>query len=86
MLAVEGKWALVSGASSGIGAEFARRLAARGANLILVARRAERLDALAAEIQLDYNVATLVVPVDLSSPSAGREMHQLIVRKITGVS
>ena len=47
----------------------------------MVARRAERLDALAAEIQLDYNVATLVVPVDLSSPSAGREMHELLAEK-----
>ncbi len=69
-----GKYALVSGASSGIGAEFAKALAARGANLILVARRGDRLDALAAEIQTAHNVATMVITADLANKDAGRNM------------
>jgi uncharacterized protein len=55
--------ALITGASSGIGEEFARQLAERGYELILVARRADRLDALAGELL----VKTHVVPCDLAT-------------------
>src|SRR5260370_19589285 len=60
-----GPWALVTGASSGIGEAFARRLAEIGMNLVLVARREDRLRKLAEDLQSQQNVSTRVVPVDL---------------------
>lgn len=60
-----GPWALVTGASSGIGREFARQLAARGLNVVLAARREARLRALAAELEEGCRVACRVVPLDL---------------------
>lgn len=61
---------LVTGASSGIGAEFARQLARRGSDVVLVARRRDRLEALAAEIVAEHGVRATVVPLDLGEPSA----------------
>jgi short-subunit dehydrogenase len=66
----EGKWALVTGASAGLGTEFARQLAARGYDLALAARRRDRLEALAAEVERDFKVKTVVVESDLSRPGA----------------
>ncbi len=61
-----GPWALITGASSGIGAEFAKRLAASGLNVVLVARREDRLRRIATELESEYSVETRVVAVDLS--------------------
>ena len=62
---VYGPWALVTGASSGIGEEFARQVAANGINVVLVARREDRLKEVAAELQARYHVQARVVAVDL---------------------
>jgi uncharacterized protein len=67
-----GRTALVTGASSGLGAEFARRLAARGANLILVARRKERLTQLERELTAQHGVSVTSIPLDLTADRAGQ--------------
>ncbi len=61
-----GPWAVVTGASSGIGEAFARRLAEIGMNVALAARREDRLRKLAEDLQSRHSVSTRVVPVDLS--------------------
>lgn len=66
--------ALITGASSGIGAAFARSLASQGYDLVLVARREERLRSLADEVQREFNVSAQVFPADLSKPA---EVHRL---------
>ncbi len=60
---------LITGASSGIGATYARRLAARGHNLVLVARATERLNTLAAELRNAYGVEIEVITADLTNES-----------------
>ncbi len=67
---------VITGASSGIGAELARGLARRGFPLLLVARRRERLDELADEVGEDYSVGVEVLPLDLSAPRKRGELAE----------
>ncbi|MFD3264691.1 SDR family NAD(P)-dependent oxidoreductase [Phenylobacterium ferrooxidans] len=64
------KLALITGASAGIGAAFARIYASHGYDVALTARRAERLDRLAEDIGLRHGVETLTVAADLADPAA----------------
>jgi hypothetical protein len=69
-----GEWALVTGASAGLGAAFARALAGEGMSCVLTARRSERLEALAAELEQSYRVATRIVAQDLSHPAGAQRL------------
>lgn len=64
-----GPWALVAGASEGIGAAFAHELAARGLHLVLLARRLAPLEALAAELRAAHGVEVRVAAIDLGAPT-----------------
>src|SRR5262245_7674555 len=65
-----GKWALITGASAGIGLALAAQLAAGGTNLILTARRRERLETLAERLSQQHGVRIEVFPADLTLPAA----------------
>ena len=69
---LSGKRALITGASSGIGASLAERFAREGANLIITARRKERLDALAAEVAQRHGVDVQVIALDLGEVDAAQ--------------
>jgi len=73
-----GSWALVTGASAGIGTEFARQVAQEGVNVILVARRKDRLEALGTELNAKYGVQTHAVACDLSSRNGAYDLHKAV--------
>lgn len=82
---LSGKTALVTGASSGLGVDFARQLAEKGADLVIVARRGDALEALKAEIEAAHKVAVRVEAMDLSAPGAAQALHGKLSAEGVGI-
>jgi uncharacterized protein len=80
-----GSWAVVAGASQGLGAAYARQLAARGLNLVLVARQADLLEGLAAEVAQRFAVQVKTMVLDLSLPEAAGQIDGEIANLDTGL-
>src|SRR5260370_42460566 len=74
MYSFAGKWALITGASSGLGLEFADLLAAQKVNLVLAARRQETMEKLASDLRRKYGVDVLVEAIDPASPGAASRL------------
>ncbi|XP_041972030.1 very-long-chain 3-oxoacyl-CoA reductase-like [Aricia agestis] len=78
----KGKWALVTGCTDGIGKQYARELAARGCDIVLVSRSLEKLNATAAEIEKEYRVNTKIVQVDFSEEEG---IYEKIANEVSGL-
>lgn len=76
-----GHWALITGASAGIGAEFCRQLASAGMNIAMVARREQKLNELADQIAKTHRVENLVLPIDLSEPNSASDVKSELDKK-----
>lgn len=76
-----GKWALVTGASAGIGRALAEELAASGTNLVLTARRRDRLEQLASTLGNKHGVRTEIVVADLARPEAPGQIYTFLKGK-----
>lgn len=83
--ALDGETAMVTGASSGIGAATARRLAAAGANVVLAARREERLGEIADEVETEYGVDAAAVPTDVTDEDRVAALVETTVERFGGL-
>lgn len=70
--------ALITGASSGIGKEFARIHAERGGDVVIVARRTDKLEALKTELERDHSIRATVIAKDLGTPGAAAELYAAV--------
>jgi hypothetical protein len=78
---IRGRWALVTGASSGIGRDVARELAARGVHCVLVARREERLRETARDLTEHHGVEAEIETADLGAPGAAAELYARLTQR-----
>ncbi|KAH7936079.1 inactive hydroxysteroid dehydrogenase-like protein 1 [Rhipicephalus sanguineus] len=76
-----GQWAVVTGGTDGIGKQYARQLAKRGLNIILISRNLEKLQATAQELEFDFRVRTQIIQADLSE---GRHIYPEIAKQLEG--
>src|SRR6202795_1301775 len=81
----KGKWALIAGASAGIGVALAEELAAGGTHLVLTARRKERLDELARALTAKHKVKTEVFAADLAESRAPEKIFFFKSEKKIGI-
>src|ERR1700741_4137347 len=80
-----GPWVLVSGGSEGTGAEFSLACAAKGANVIIVARRPDKIEELAVKIRQTYGVLVETLSLDLSVPDAAARLQAATEGKDLGL-
>ena len=80
-----GEWAVVAGASEGLGAAFAAELAGRGLNLVLIARRSELLARMAAGIRAEHDVAVHCLPRDLAAPDTAGAVRDALAGRPLGL-
>ena len=78
MRTYRGTTVVITGASSGLGAEFAAQLARRGADLVLVARREDRLHALTQQLEREHGVSAVPVALDLGRPDAAAQLRHIL--------
>lgn len=81
IMVLNGKWVLVTGASGGLGAQFAELLAERGANLVLAARSSDRLAGISTDLKMRFGVEVVTEAVDLAEDRAATGLFQNVQRR-----
>lgn len=80
-----GSWAIITGASSGIGLEFAHQLAAQGINLIMIARNKDILQQRANELKAKFKIETMALATDLTKNGAVEQLHADVAKHDIGL-